>query len=163
MNDYFEFQIITLSYPVSGDNQQSRVMSVSASEWPFLLKLPDHQTSLAGYIKAETQFQDVTLACDGHQLQAHQVMLAAASPLLMNLLRDNPESHPLIHLSGVSFSHLKNIVKFIYTGEVFVSPDQLDSFLAVARELQVKGLRFIKIGGVRMTEDLEAGAQTTTC
>ena len=38
-------------------------------------------------IKAAGEFVDVTLACEGHQLPAHQVVLSAASPFFMQLLK----------------------------------------------------------------------------
>ena len=106
----------------------------------FVLTRPDHQTSLAGCIKEETEFQDVTLACGDQQVKAHKVVLAASSPKLRSILLSNPHPHPLVYLTGVQFSVLEHILKFIYHGEVSISPDLLDSFLEVAQELQVKGL-----------------------
>ena len=106
----------------------------------YLLTRPDHQTSLAGCIKEETEFQDVTLACEDQQVRAHKVVLAAGSSKLRSILLSNPHPHPLIYLSGVKFSILENILKFIYQGEVVISPDQVKTFLDVAQDLQVKGL-----------------------
>ena len=106
----------------------------------FLLTRPDHQTSLAGSIKEETEFHDVTLACEDQQVRAHKVVLAASSPKLRSILLGNPHSHPLIYLSGVQFSVLENIIRFIYHGVVDISQDQVNIFLSVAQDLQVKGL-----------------------
>ena len=106
----------------------------------ILLSRPDHQTSLAGSIQDEKEFCDLSLACEDQQLQAHKVVLAAGSTKLRSILLGNPHPQPVIYLHGVKFSTLENIVKFIYHGEVVISRDQVNSFLAVAQDLKVKGL-----------------------
>ena len=107
----------------------------------FLLGWRNHQSMLAGSIQEEREFQDVTLASEDQQLKAHMVVLAAGSPKLRNILLSNSQPHPLIYMCGVKFSVLENIVKFIYHGEVILSPEQVNTFLDVARDLQVNGLR----------------------
>ena len=82
----------------------------------------------------------MNLACEDQQIGAHKVVLAASSPKLRSILLGNPHPHPLLYLSGVKFSAMENIIKFIYQGEVVISPDQVDSFMDVAQDLQVKGL-----------------------
>ena len=103
-----------------------------------MLTRPDHQSSLAGCIQEEKEFHDVSLACEDQQLRAHKVVLAASSPKLRSILLSNPHPHPLIYLSGVQFSVLENIIRFIYHGEVVISPDQVNFFLDFAQDLQVK-------------------------
>ena len=112
---------------------------MSASD-DFLLSRPDHQTSLVQSIKEENEFHDVSLACEDKQVGAHKVVLAAGSSKLRSILLSNPHPHPVIYLYGVKFSILENIIKFIYQGELTINRDQVKSFLAVAQELQVKGL-----------------------
>jgi len=41
-------------------------------------------------------FLDVTIACDDDQIDAHKVVLSAASPFFQNILKRNPHSHPLL-------------------------------------------------------------------
>ena len=106
----------------------------------FRLRRRDHESILAGCIKEETEFQDVTLACENQQVGAHKLVLAAGSSKLRSILLSNPHPHPLIYLSGVKFSILENLLKFIYQGEVIISPDQVKTFLDVAQDLEVKGL-----------------------
>merc|ERR1712129_92845 len=62
------------------------------------------------------------------------------SPFFMNLLRKNKHPHPLIYMRGVKSIDLVPIVDFLYFGEANVYQENLDSFLAVAEELQLKGL-----------------------
>ena len=55
------------------------------------------------------------------------------------VLRRNPHQHPLLYLKGVKYSDLESVLNFMYHGEVNVAQDDLNSFLAVAEELKVKG------------------------
>ena len=84
----------------------------------------------------------MTLACeDGQQVEAHKVVLVASSPFFLNILKRNKHSHPLIYMRGVRSENLKAMVDFFYYGEANVYQENLDSFLVLAEELQVKGLQ----------------------
>ena len=84
----------------------------------------------------------MTLACeDGHQIEAHKVVLAASSPFFEAILKWNKHSHPLIYMRGIKPVDLVAMVDFLYFGEANVSQENLDSFLAIAEELQLKGLQ----------------------
>ena len=74
------------------------------------------------------------------QIQAHRVIISACSPFFRNILRRNPHQHPLLYLKGVKYRELLAILNFMYMGEVNVAQEELNSFLAVAEELKVKGL-----------------------
>ena len=53
-------------------------------------------------LRTESNFVDITLACeDGQQVEAHKVILAASSPFFQNLLRKNKHPHPMIYLKEV--------------------------------------------------------------
>ena len=97
--------------------------------------------SAFGNLREENDFADVTLACvDGQQVEAHKVILAASSPFFQKLLGRNHHPHPLIYLRGVKYDDLLAVLDFLYRGETNVFQDNLDSFLTIAEELQVKGL-----------------------
>jgi len=109
----------------------------------FCLKWNDFESNISGAfkdIRDAKDFFDVTLACDDDQLQAHKVILSACSPFFRNILKRNPHQHPLLYLKGVKYSDLQSVLNFMYHGEVNVAQDELNSFLAVAEELRVKGL-----------------------
>ena len=92
-------------------------------------------------LQGDTDFNDVTLACeDGTQVEAHKVVLAASSPVFQILLRRNKHIHPLIYMRGMKAHDLLAIVDFLYCGEANVFQENMDSFLAIAEELQLKGL-----------------------
>ena len=92
-------------------------------------------------LRGGDDFNDVTLACeDGTQVEAHKFVLATSSPVLKNLLKRNKHNHPLIYMRGMKSHDLLAMVDFIYCGEAKVFQENLDSFLAFAEELQLKGL-----------------------
>jgi len=94
-----------------------------------------------GNLRNDSDFIDVTLACkDGQQIEAHKVILAASSPFFQKLLRTNKHKHPLILMRGVNAEDLVAIVDFLYYGEVSVNQENLDAFLAIAEDLELKGL-----------------------
>ena len=97
--------------------------------------------SAFGKLREESDFKDVTLICeDGQQVEAHKVILTASSPLFQKLLCVKSHPHPLIYMRGVNFDDLVAIVDFLYCGEANVFQENLESFLALAEELQLKGL-----------------------
>lgn len=87
------------------------------------------------------EMMDVSLSCGEEEVAAHRVVLAACSPKLGSVLTKHAQRHhPIIYLAGMKLSHIKNILHFMYHGEVLVPTEELNSFLKVAEELQVKGL-----------------------
>ena len=97
--------------------------------------------SAFGHLRGTTDFVDVTLACeDGQQIEAHKVILAASCPFFQSILKGNKHSHPLIYMRGVNLDDLTAIVDFLYYGEANVYQENLDNFLVIAGELQIKGL-----------------------
>jgi len=115
-----------------------------ASSEKFCLRWNDFEQNVSGAfreLREEKDFFDVTLACDDdNQLQAHKVIISACSPFFRNILRRNPHQHPLLYLKGVKSRELMSVLNFMYQGEVNVAQDDLNTFLSVAEELQVKGL-----------------------
>ena len=101
----------------------------------------DNVNSAIGSLRGDCDFVDVTLACeDGQQFDVHKVILAASSPFFQNVLRRNKHPHPLIFMRGVKAENLSAIIDFLYCGEANVFQENLDSFLVIAEELQLKGL-----------------------
>jgi len=109
----------------------------------FCLRWNDFESNISSAfreLRDDKDFFDVTLACDDEQIQAHKVILSACSQFFRNILRRNPHQHPLLYLKGVKFTDLQAVLNFMYHGEVNVAQEELNSFLAVAEELRVKGL-----------------------
>ena len=108
----------------------------------FCLRWNDFERNISSAyrdIREEKEFFDITIACDDEQLQAHKVILSACSPFFKKVLRRNQHQHPLLYLKGVAFRDMESVLNFMYHGEVNVAQDDLNSFLQVAEDLQVKG------------------------
>ena len=101
----------------------------------------DNITSSFGELREDKDLTDVTLVCeDGRQVEGHKVILAASSPFFMELLKKNRHPHPLIYMRGLKSENLSAIIDFLYFGEANVLQANLESFLALAEELRLKGL-----------------------
>ena len=91
-------------------------------------------------IQMEKDFCDVTIACDDKIIRTHKIIISSFSPILRNILRLTKNQNPLIYLRRVKFRHLKNLLNFMYQGEVDVAKEDLAEFLEVAEDLNVRGL-----------------------
>ena len=92
-------------------------------------------------LRNDKKFTDVTLACeDGQQIEAHKIILAASSPFFEKILQKSKHPHPLIYLKGFQSKDFVSILDFLYSGEANFYQEDLDSFLAIAEEIQLKGL-----------------------
>ena len=96
----------------------------------FCLRWNDFQENVNNAFKdlrKDSDFTDVTLACeDGHQVEAHKVILAASSPFFQKLLRRNSHVHPLIYMRRITAENLLAIVDFLYYGEANICQNNLD-------------------------------------
>ena len=86
-------------------------------------------------------FSDVTLVCEDDQLiEAHRIILTSCSQFFSTVLRRNMHTHPMIYMRGLKAKDLVAVVDFIYHGEANIDQEDLERFLALAEELQLKGL-----------------------
>jgi len=109
----------------------------------FCLRWNDFESNISlsfRELKDDKYFFDVTIVCEEDQLSAHKVILSACSQFFKDILRRNPHNHPLLYLKGVNLLDFKNVLNFMYHGEVSVAQEDLNTFLAVAEDLKVKGL-----------------------
>uniref|UniRef100_A0A182QVF5 BTB domain-containing protein n=1 Tax=Anopheles farauti TaxID=69004 RepID=A0A182QVF5_9DIPT len=84
---------------------------------------------------------DVTLAAEGQLVKAHRLILSVCSPYFRKMFTQVPvNQHAFIFLKDVSHSALKDLIQFMYCGEVNVKQDALPAFISTAEALQIKGL-----------------------
>ncbi|XP_016973094.1 uncharacterized protein LOC108040242 [Drosophila rhopaloa] len=90
---------------------------------------------------AGQRFVDVTLACEGHQLHCHRLVLAACSTYFEAILAEHPCKHPVIILPReIKLWEIQALVDFMYKGEVNVTQAGLGQLLRCAEQLQIRGL-----------------------
>ena len=109
----------------------------------FNLKWNDFETNISSAFKelrSECDLFDCTLSAGGRKIQAHKLILSACSKFFRNVFKENIHQHPLIYLRGVSSSDLLSALDFMYHGEVRVCQSDLNTFLALAEDLEIKGL-----------------------
>ena len=107
-------------------------------KWKHFLS---NKTSSLTDVFTENSFTDVTLVSDDQiPFQAHRFVLSAFSPVLKNILLNNPHSHPLIFLRGVNHEDLYSILQFIYLGEAYINFENMRRFAQAAKDLQIKKL-----------------------
>ena len=92
-------------------------------------------------LKEDKDFTDMTLVCaEYQQVEVHKVVMAASSNFFKKVLKNIKHSHPLVYLKGVKIVDMEALLSFMYQGEVSLAEENLNSFLALAEELEVKGL-----------------------
>ncbi|EZA58922.1 Protein bric-a-brac [Ooceraea biroi] len=117
--------------------------SGAGSPQQFCLRWNNYQTNLTNVFDQLLQsesFVDVTLACDGHSVKAHKMVLSACSPYFQALFFDNPCQHPIVIMKDIKWPELKAAVEFMYKGEINVSQEQIGPLLKVAESLKIRGL-----------------------
>jgi len=126
-------------------------MGGSGGDEQFCLKWNDFHESLVttlGDIRSEEDFVDVTLVCGAEHIRAHRLVLSACSDFFRSLFKrattgpawTNPAANPMVVLCDITPSDLRHILHFMYNGEVEVKQANLNTFLAVAERLRVRGL-----------------------
>ncbi|CAG9832698.1 unnamed protein product [Diabrotica balteata] len=109
----------------------------------FCLRWNNYQSNLTNVFDQLLQsesFVDVTLACDGHSVKAHKMVLSACSPYFQSLFFENPCQHPIVIMRDIKWPELKAAVEFMYKGEINVSQEQIGPLLKVAESLKIRGL-----------------------
>ncbi|XP_023708847.1 broad-complex core protein isoforms 1/2/3/4/5 isoform X2 [Cryptotermes secundus] len=104
-------------------------------------------------------FVDVTLACEGESIKAHKLVLSACSQYLKRLLKENPCPHPIIILKDVGLAELKDLLIYMYHGEVRVEQERIAKLLHTAQILEIRGLRDIN---QKLDQELDSGINETS-
>ena len=110
----------------------------------FSLQWNDFQSNVSNsfsLLRYEDSLHDVTIVTDDNEQTAgHKLVLSACSEYFKTIFKKNKHSHPLLCLEGVSSKDIRNVMDYIYNGEVQIFQEDLDRFLIVAQRLKLEGL-----------------------
>ena len=111
----------------------------------FSLNWNDFQTNVVRsfqQLRHEEDFSDVTLVGDDFKpISAHKVVLSSCSAYFKNVLQNSRKhSHPVLCLQGLRNADLRNILDYIYIGELNIYQEDLEGFMLIAQRLKLEGL-----------------------
>ena len=109
------------------------------------------EDSFADYLKdmmkdmfISDDFSDVTIITeDQKRFKAHKNILAAASPVLKELLKVQHEANQILFMRGTFSAEIKSMLDFIYLGSVTVDYEKVHELVDLAKDLRIKQLENI--------------------
>ena len=86
---------------------------------------------------------DVTLVAEGRQFPVHKIILVSSSPYFRAMFNGtmSESSQDLVNLAGVQATALRQLIEYIYSGEVEVTEENVQSLLPAANLLQQSWVR----------------------
>uniref|UniRef100_A0A3B3H382 Gigaxonin n=1 Tax=Oryzias latipes TaxID=8090 RepID=A0A3B3H382_ORYLA len=109
---------------------------------------PQHSQKLLRVLRTfweEKSFHDAVLVVDGEELPVQKNILAAASPYIRTKLNYNPPkgdgSTYRIELQGVSMATMKQILDFIFSGEITLSEETIQDMVQASDMLLMTDLK----------------------
>ncbi|XP_045503855.1 zinc finger and BTB domain-containing protein 14-like isoform X1 [Colias croceus] len=109
----------------------------------FSLRWHNHQGSIIGALSRMLNtgaLSDVTLNANGVSLRAHRLVLAACSQYFAQIFKEVDDTNTVVVIVDCEPSDLRQLLTFMYTGEVTAARKRLPSLLKLAHSLQVSGL-----------------------
>ena len=98
----------------------------------YCLKWNEFEENIRNFFnlfRSEGKLFDVTLASDdGHQIQAHKIILSAGSDFFSRIFSECNQRNMLVYLKGISRTDLENVTNFLYNGETLVSHQESNAF-----------------------------------
>uniref|UniRef100_A0A8C7N9X9 Gigaxonin n=1 Tax=Oncorhynchus kisutch TaxID=8019 RepID=A0A8C7N9X9_ONCKI len=109
---------------------------------------PQHSQKLLKALRSfwqEQCFQDAVLVLDGEKIPVQKNILAAASPYIRTKLNYNPPKEDgsmyTIELQGISVTIMKQILDYIFSGEISLSEDTIQDMVQAADLLLLTDLK----------------------
>uniref|UniRef100_A0A3P9L3T2 Gigaxonin n=1 Tax=Oryzias latipes TaxID=8090 RepID=A0A3P9L3T2_ORYLA len=109
---------------------------------------PQHSQKLLRVLRIfweEKSFHDAVLVVDGEELPVQKNILAAASPYIRTKLNYNPPKEDgstyRIELQGVSMATMKQILDFIFSGEITLSEETIQDMVQASDMLLMTDLK----------------------
>ena len=104
---------------------------------------PNDGFSVMNELRKHGSLCDVTLVAEGRQFPVHKVVLVSSSPYFRAMFNGtmSESSQELVNLPAVQSSALRQLIEYIYSGEVEVTEENVQSLLPAANLLQLSWVR----------------------
>ncbi|XP_028813897.1 gigaxonin [Denticeps clupeoides] len=123
-------------------------MSGAGGDGGSLVSDPQHSQKILRALRSfwrEQSFQDALLVIDGEEIPVQKNVLAAASPYVRTKLNYNPPKEDgsmyRIELQGIAVPIMKQILDYVFSGEVALSEDTIQDMVQAADLLLITDLK----------------------
>ena len=110
----------------------------------FLLKWNDYHSSFSQMISSlclSQEMVDCSISAGSKTYSVHRMVLSTCSPYFRSLFAGvAPHQHPVIVISEAREELVELLVRYMYSGQVSVTEDQLVPLVQAAKSLGIKGL-----------------------
>uniref|UniRef100_A0A1A9WZN7 BTB domain-containing protein n=1 Tax=Glossina brevipalpis TaxID=37001 RepID=A0A1A9WZN7_9MUSC len=123
---------------------KEETINISSQSKAQMFKTPDIKLNEdLGNLFHSAKFADVTLAADGGEFQAHKNILSARSDVFAAMFEHDMEERKLnrVAINDINHEVLKEMVRFIYTGEAPNLDKMADKLLAAADKYALESLK----------------------
>ena len=105
--------------------------AVQYLKWSFHQEL---SRSVLEHLLSDKDSSDVTLVAEDKSIDVHRFVLTYASSFFRDIFQNNPEKHLTLHLQGLRYETLQNLVRYIYMGEVSIKRESYGDFISNAEK-----------------------------
>ena len=110
----------------------------------FLLKWNDYQSSFSQMMSSlclSQEMVDCSISAGSKTYSVHRMVLSTCSPYFRSLFAGvAPHQHPVIVISEAREELVELLVRYMYSGQVSVTEEQLVPLVQAAKSLGIKGL-----------------------
>ncbi|KAL9915483.1 kelch-like protein 17 isoform X1 [Glossina fuscipes] len=94
-------------------------------------------------MRSNVQLCDVTLEVGGETIHAHKVILASVSPYFYAMFNDDmlERTQGIVRLHDIDLLALKHLIDYIYTGEITITEQNVQTLLPASSLLQMHSVR----------------------
>ncbi|XP_023327290.1 protein abrupt [Eurytemora carolleeae] len=128
----------------------------------FLLKWNDYQSSFSAMMQSiclKEEMTDCTISNGSTSFYAHRMVLSTCSPYFRTLFSSVPHNqHPVIFVKDIEDGIVELLVRYMYSGQVSVSEDQIIPLVHAAKSLSIKGLLDVPVPHQNTEKNLQPPA-----
>jgi len=131
----------------------------------FLLKWNDYHSSFSTMMESlclTEEMVDCTVSGGSKTFSAHRMILSTCSPYFRSLFSTVPRNqHPVIFVRDVDDGILELLVRYMYSGQVSVTEEQLVPLVQAAKSLNIKGLIDVPVQNSQTSSDHKIRPKST--